>query len=65
MMASGCMKMVCPHQNNPVVVSDNGFYCLSHGSEFDADGNATTGPAVGTLRKFPVKVEMNRAVISL
>ena len=58
-------KMVCPHQNNPIVAYEKGFYCPTHGSEFDSDGNVTKGPAEQGLKKFPVTVGKKTALISL
>ncbi len=59
------LKMICPHRDNPVVVTDTGFQCPSHGSEFDKDGNVTKGPSEQGLKRFPVVVNKNCAVISI
>jgi cytochrome b6-f complex iron-sulfur subunit len=59
------MKMICPHKYNPVVTTEKGFMCPSHGSEFDTDGNVTRGPASNPMKRFPAKLEGKKVVINL
>lgn len=44
----------CTHQGTPVNYqsSSKKFICPNHGSEFDQEGTALTGPATIALRKF-------------
>src|SRR5258708_2361440 len=58
-------EMICTHRHNPIVLSENGFHCPSHGSNFDSEGNAIKGPAKEPLKRFVVKVDENNAVIFL
>ena len=59
------LQMICTHRRSPLEVTQTGFHCPNHGSNFDAEGNATKGPAVGALKKFPLTVEKKQIVISL
>lgn len=38
----------CPHQNGTVIPNGGSFFCTTHGSNFDAEGIAFFGPALGT-----------------
>jgi cytochrome b6-f complex iron-sulfur subunit len=51
----------CTHQNITVnyVPSNNSFHCSGHGSNFDANGNVTTGPAVNALTSFHTSLSGN------
>jgi Rieske Fe-S protein len=59
------LKMVCTHRLNPVTLTEKGFYCPSHGSEYDIDGNVKKGPAPSPLKRFPTLVQKGKAIISL
>jgi cytochrome b6-f complex iron-sulfur subunit len=59
------LQMICPHRHNPVEVTETGFYCPSHGSEFDTEGTVLKGPAATPLKKFPLVVEKKLILISL
>lgn len=38
----------CPHAQGTVIPSGGSFFCTNHGSVFDTEGIAFSGPAVGT-----------------
>ena len=59
------LQMICTHRQNPVTVSSHGFFCPSHGSEFDMEGNATKGPAENPLKKFSTVIKEGKAIISI
>ncbi len=44
----------CTHQSTTVnyVPSNNSFHCPNHGSNFDSNGNVTTGPATVSLTSY-------------
>ena len=42
----------CTHFSNPLVSTGNGYHCDLHGSEFDAAGQVTKGPAAKALTKL-------------
>jgi Rieske Fe-S protein len=39
----------CTHEGTPVDLSGSGFLCNNHGSQFDANGQVTVGPATQPL----------------
>ena len=57
--------MQCTHQDNPIVASDKGFYCPSHGSAFNLKGEVTKGPASSDLQQFPVTIIDQQYEISI
>jgi cytochrome b6-f complex iron-sulfur subunit len=59
------LLMQCTHQENPVQFTGEGFYCPSHGSKFDMDGNVTVKPARTPLKHYNTKVENGNVIISL
>jgi len=59
------LQMICTHRRSPLEVTQTGFHCPNHGSDFDAEGNAIKGPATAPLKKFPLTVEKKEIVISL
>ncbi len=42
------MRGECPHAQGTVIPSGGSFFCTTHGSNFDAEGIAFFGPALGT-----------------
>lgn len=47
----------CPHLGCVVDEEENGFTCPCHGSQFDATGGLTRGPAINDLRKLRLEVD--------
>jgi Rieske Fe-S protein len=47
----------CTHRGCTVSFQNGGFRCPCHASTFDADGQATGGPAPGPLRRYVVCVD--------
>jgi cytochrome b6-f complex iron-sulfur subunit len=48
------ISVVCTHLGCTIRVTDSGFDCPCHGSQYDADGNVTGGPAPRPLDWFQV-----------
>ena len=59
------LKMVCPHRQNPVTTASTGFFCPSHGSEFDMDGKVTKGPSANSLTQFQTVIQKGKAIITI
>jgi nitrite reductase/ring-hydroxylating ferredoxin subunit len=55
------MTSTCTHEGCDMLregsVSRDGVYCSCHGSTFDVNGKAVSGPAHGTLAHFAVSVD--------
>jgi len=56
---------LCPHQGCTVAWEDDQglFACPCHGSQFDADGDVTAGPASQALGQFEAKIEENVVLV--
>lgn len=39
------LLLLCPHANQPLTKTGDGFLCTLHGSRFSADGAVTKGPS--------------------
>src|SRR5438105_2279306 len=46
----------CTHVGCPAAATSSGFGCPCHGSQFDVNGNRTSGPAIRPLDRFQWKV---------
>ncbi|WP_345257567.1 Rieske (2Fe-2S) protein [Flaviaesturariibacter amylovorans] len=57
--------MRCSHQGAELQASGDVLQCPAHGSEFDRQGIATSGPATDRLRSFPVRIDGNNLFIDL
>jgi Rieske Fe-S protein len=57
------LNLLCPHQQYPVERNEQGWFCRSHGSEFEADGDLVIGPATTALKRVPIKVSRGVATI--
>lgn len=59
----------CPHRGGPLEkgpVTGRIVTCPWHGSQFDLDtGNVVRGPAVASVRTFPVRLEGGALVIDV
>jgi Rieske Fe-S protein len=53
----------CPHQGVKVSQVENGWECLAHGSQFEADGDLVLGPATTRLSRIPMKISKGVATI--
>lgn len=53
------ISLKCTHLGCTVAVSDAGFSCPCHGSQFDNDGFVTGGPAPAPLNWYQVSVAPN------
>jgi cytochrome b6-f complex iron-sulfur subunit len=50
------LSAVCTHLGCTIKKSENGFNCPCHGSHFDKNGKACSGPALRSLDRFKVNV---------
>ncbi|MEO7175563.1 MAG: Rieske (2Fe-2S) protein [Saprospiraceae bacterium] len=57
--------MRCSHQGAELEVFGDKLQCPAHGSEFDKRGVAESGPAIESLRRFPVTITDTELFISL
>lgn len=57
--------MKCSHQGAELQASGDVLQCPAHGSEFSNRGVATSGPANGNLRTFPVRLDGNQIFVDL
>lgn len=55
----------CTHQGNELNAYGEKLVCSAHGSEFDNQGNVTSGPASTPLRSFQVHSDHQNIFISL
>jgi cytochrome b6-f complex iron-sulfur subunit len=53
----------CTHRFADVEVDGDGMTCPRHGSQFDAEGKVTQGPAKGSLLRFAVSRDSNDHLI--
>lgn len=59
------LLLECTHQQNQLIVNQNGFKCMLHGSQFHLDGQVMKGPAERALNKFPTSIDQGQVVIQL
>lgn len=59
------LLLKCTHQGAELQVFGDRMECPAHGSEFDTNGIALSGPATQPLRSFPVSISQNQLLISL
>lgn len=59
------LSMVCTHLGCRVRKARDGFDCPCHGSRYDLHGKVINGPAVKSLKSFPVRREGEALVIDL
>jgi Rieske Fe-S protein len=61
------MTLTCTHAGCNIAdsgtVAPSGIVCSCHGSEFDANGGVTRGPASAPLAHFAVDVDASGAVV--
>lgn len=58
-------EMQCTHQMNAVRFTGDGFFCPSHGSTFDLEGNVTGFPAIRPLKQFSSEITNEQLIIRL
>lgn len=57
--------LCCSHQQQPLVATQHGLYCNSHGSKFGFDGLPKKEPAVKPLKMFKTKLLEDKVEIYL
>jgi Rieske Fe-S protein len=55
--------MKCSHQDNMLVATRSGLNCTLHGSNFDLNGKALSGPAINNLTRFPVEISGDKLIV--
>ena len=55
--------LACPHQGVTVTRSESGWKCAAHGSEFDATGELSLGPATTRLPQVKSRVSGGNVII--
>ncbi|HEY2648978.1 MAG TPA: Rieske (2Fe-2S) protein [Puia sp.] len=59
------LLLECTHQQNQLIVSQNGYQCMLHGSKFNLEGQVVKGPAERGLKRFATRVDQGQVVIQL
>jgi cytochrome b6-f complex iron-sulfur subunit len=59
------LSRICTHAGCDVGIAGGGFSCPCHGSQFDATGQATQGPAENALQRFNVVVSGDGATLTI
>ena len=59
------LLLECTHQQNQLIVNQNGFKCILHGSQFDLDGRVVKGPAERALTRFFTRTDQGQVIIQL
>ena len=59
------LLLECTHQQNQLIVNQNGFQCMLHGSQFNLNGLVVKGPAERPLKKFTTSIDQGLVVIQL
>lgn len=57
-------SMKCPHKGYAIKADSNGIYCPEHGSEFNADGAVTKGPAQHGLTEYKTVVSNGNILVN-
>jgi Rieske Fe-S protein len=59
------LLLECTHQQNQLIVNQNGFKCMLHGSQFNLDGQVVKGPAELPLKRLPARADQGQVVIQI
>lgn len=59
------LSRICTHAGCDVNIAGSGFSCPCHGSQFDATGQATQGPAESALQRFNVAVSQDGGTLTI
>jgi Rieske Fe-S protein len=59
------LSRICTHAGCDVNITGSGFSCPCHGSQFDATGQATQGPAESALQRFNVSVSQDGGTLTI
>ena len=58
-------ELKCTHQDNGLGVSNSGFFCSMHGSNFDLNGKVLTPPASRNLKEFTTQLSNDQIIVSI
>ncbi len=56
-------ELKCTHQDNGLGVSNTGFFCNMHGSNYDLHGKVLTPPASRNLKEFKTNILSEQIVV--
>ncbi|MDQ6844105.1 MAG: Rieske (2Fe-2S) protein [Bacteroidota bacterium] len=59
------LLLLCPHQQNQLTTTGNGYNCSLHGSQFDKDGNVLKGPAERPLQHLQTLIDGSNLIIQI
>lgn len=59
------LLLECTHQQNQLIVIQNGFKCILHGSQFNLEGQVVKGPAEQALKRFLTHNDQGQVIIQL
>jgi Rieske Fe-S protein len=57
------ISLTCTHLGCTVEHHTDGFACPCHGSQYDAHGNVTQGPAASPLKRLRIEITKNNELI--
>ncbi len=58
-------ELKCTHQDNGLGVSNSGFFCSMHGSNFDLNGRVQTPPASRNLKEFKTILQTESILVTV
>jgi Rieske Fe-S protein len=59
------LLLECTHQQNQLIVNQNGFKCMLHGSQFNLDGQVVKGPAEQPLKRYSTSQDQGQIIVQL
>jgi Rieske Fe-S protein len=59
------LLMRCTHADNQLQMTGNGYTCTLHGSNYDASGAVTQGPAETPMLRYPVAVSGSELIVTI
>ena len=59
------LLLLCTHQENQLTITNKGYSCALHGSNFDKDGHVLKGPAERPLEHLSTIVSGNNLIIQI
>ncbi len=60
-----CFELKCTHQDNGLGVSNSGFFCSMHGSNYDLNGKVLSPPASRNLKEFNSSLQGEKILVTV